>query len=403
MLIGLVGKPSAGKSTFLNAATMAGAKTGDYPFTTIKANPGKGFVRRPCVSREFDVEPDPNNSLVKSGIRFCPVDLLDVAGLVPGAHEGKGMGNQFLNDLSRADVLLHIVDISGSLNEKGEKVDPGSHDPLKDIAFLEREIVYWIKQIIEREDWARFIRTQKQQKTPMARALHERLTGIGITLQHVHQALQKASLLDRQVSDWDDKEKLAFATQLQALSKPIVIVANKIDKDKGKENFERISKMPEYQGRIFPTSALAEYYLRSYAEKGIIEYVPGNGEFAINESAKISSKETAILARMKEEILDVYGSTGVQDALEKAIFDVLDYIFVYPVYDANKLEDHDGRVLPDVFLVKRGTKLIDFVASKIHGDIAEAFIHGINVRTKRRLSEDYPLEADDVVKIVSAK
>ncbi|MHA1680940.1 MAG: redox-regulated ATPase YchF [Promethearchaeota archaeon] len=407
MLIGIVGKPSAGKSTFLNAATMANAKTGNYPFTTIEPNLGKGHVRRECVSMEFNVEPNPNNSLVDvyggKRIRFCPVDLLDVAGLVPGAHEGKGMGNKFLSDLSRADVLLHIIDISGSLNEMGEDVDPGSHNPVKDITFLEDEIAYWMKQIIERTDWAKFLRTVHTNKVPLVKALTERLAGIGITETHIKESLKTADLTNKNISDWSDDDLFTYARALQKTSKPIIIVANKIDKEEGRKNYESLKEKPEYRDKIFPCSALAEFYLRTYANKGVIEYSPGSPSFKIKAGANISEKEKNSLNRMKTEILEQYGSTGVQDALDKAIFDVLKYIYVYPVYDANKLTDHDGRILPDVFLVKKGTKLIDFVASKIHTDIAKAFIHGIDVKTKKRLSESYELKSNDVVKIVSAK
>ena len=105
MKVGLVGKPNAGKSTFFTAVTSASAQIGDYPFTTIDKNVGIAHVRKPCPSKELSVEPNPNNSLSINGIRYIPVEVIDVAGLVPGAHKGKGMGNKFLDDLRQADVL----------------------------------------------------------------------------------------------------------------------------------------------------------------------------------------------------------------------------------------------------------------------------------------------------------
>ncbi|MEX2683847.1 MAG: redox-regulated ATPase YchF [Candidatus Sigynarchaeota archaeon] len=402
MLIGIVGKPNAGKSTFLNAATMAGAKVADYPFTTVDPNLGKGHVQRPCVCRQLKVTDNPKNSICENGIRFAPVDLLDVAGLVPGAHEGKGMGNKFLNDLSRADVLLHVVDFSGATNDKGEIEKPGTYDPVNDIKFLEDEIAYWLKGIIERQDWVKFVRTAQVVKTPLVAALVERLSGIGVTDAHVQQALKKANLLDKKITDWNDDMLLSFARSLQKISKPIIIMANKLDKEEGRKNFKRISELPEYKGSVFPCSALAEYHLRVLAKNGTIEYTPGAPEIKILKPEKLSDKDKAALARIKSEIIDVYGSTGVQAGLDKAIFEVLDYIYVYPVADPNKFCDNDGRVLPDVFLVKRGSKLID-VAGKIHTDLAKTFVHGINARDKRRLGEEYEVQADDVVKIVSAK
>ena len=403
MLIGIVGKPSAGKSTFLNAACMTNAKVGSYPFTTIEANPGISYVKRKCICQELNVNDEPKNSTCEAGIRFAPVDLLDVAGLVPGAHEGKGMGNKFLNDLSRASILLHIVDFSGSLNEKGEDVKPGTRDPLDDMKFLEDEISQWIKKIITRTDWDRFVRTTHMNKIPIQSAITKRLTGIGVKEFQVSIALKQANLTTKSIRDWNDDELLSFSRSLQHISKPIIIVANKVDKKEAIENYERISKMPEYKGNIFPCSALAEFYLRTFANDGIIDYIPGAPDFKIKDPESISQKKKITLERMREEILSKFGSTGVQDALNKAIFDVLDYIYVYPVNDANKFTDHDGRVLPDVFLVKKGTKLIEFVAEKIHTDLAEHFIFGVNAKNKKRLGEDYELQPDDVIKIQAAK
>src|SRR3989338_6474207 len=110
MLLGLVGKPSAGKSTFFKAATLAEVAIASYPFTTIKANQGVGYVKIDCIDKEFKVQCNPNHGFCINGKRFVPVDLLDVARLVPGASEGKGLGNQFLDDLTKADALISILD-----------------------------------------------------------------------------------------------------------------------------------------------------------------------------------------------------------------------------------------------------------------------------------------------------
>lgn len=403
MLLGVVGKPSSGKSTFLNAACMTSAKTASYPFTTIEPNLGKSHVNRPCACKELGLQDNPKNSSCVDGIRFAPIDLLDVAGLVPGAHEGKGMGNKFLNDLSRADVLLHVVDFTGSLNEKGEEVPPGTRDPLDDIAFLEDEIAHWMKQIVERTDWDKFVRATQMTRAPVQAAMLDRLSGIGITEGHLHEAMKASGLLTAKIEDWNDEALLVFARELQRVSKPIIIIANKVDKEEGRKNYERIASMPEFKGKVFPCSALAEFYLRTFEKNGVIEYTPGSSSFTIKNPGKISDKEKGALERIQKEILDVFGSTGIQASLNKAIFDLLEYIYVYPVHDQSKFTDHDERVLPDVFLVKKGTKLIQFVASKIHTDLAKHFIHGINARNKKRLGEDYELQDGDIVKIVAAK
>nr|MDO8110268.1 redox-regulated ATPase YchF [Candidatus Sigynarchaeota archaeon] len=402
MLIGIVGKPNAGKSTFLNAATTANAKVADYPFTTIEPNLGKGFVKRPCMCRQLNVKDNPKNSVCDNGIRFAPIDLLDVAGLVPGAHEGKGMGNKFLNDLSRADALLHVVDFSGATNERGEMVKPGTTDPVFDIMFLEDEIAYWLRGLIERTDWERFARQTQTAKTPVLAAIVDRLSGVGVTEGMAREALKKANLLDKKINEWTPDQLLAFSRELQKNSKPIIIIANKVDRLEGRTNYKRISEMPEYKGKVFPCSALAEFALKNFAKNEIIDYISGAKDFKILKPDKLSEKEKATLARIKTDILDVFGSTGIQAALDKVIFDVMQYIYVYPVADQNKYADNDGRVLPDVFLVKKGSTLIE-VAGKIHTDLAKTFIHGINAKDKRRLGEDYMVQADDVVKIVSAK
>ena len=150
MLIGLVGKPSSGKSSFFSAATLVDVAIASYPFTTIEPNRGIGFVRIDCVDTEFNTQCNPRTGFCKNHVRYVPIELIDVAGLVPGAHEGKGLGNKFLDDLRQADVLIHVVDVSGSTNEKGEMVPVGSHDPAKDIGFLEEEINLWFLGVLQK-------------------------------------------------------------------------------------------------------------------------------------------------------------------------------------------------------------------------------------------------------------
>src|SRR3989339_897152 len=178
MIIGVVGKPSSGKSTFFNAATMLDVPMAAYPFTTIEANKGVGFVRVECVDKEFNVQCNPRTGFCRDHVRYVPVELVDVAGLVPGAHEGKGMGNQFLSDLSRADVLIHVIDASGSTNEKGESVAAGSYDPANDVRFLEEEIDLWFYGIIEK-NWPKFGKVPFESKAKLVSAMAQNLSGIG--------------------------------------------------------------------------------------------------------------------------------------------------------------------------------------------------------------------------------
>ena len=399
IIIGIVGKPSSGKSTFLNAACLTDAKVSELPFTTIDANKGVAYIKVDCICSELDVDDNPKNSICLNGARFIPINMLDVAGLVPDAHKGKGLGNKFLNDLSRADVLLHIVDMTGALDKSGNRVSMGENDPYEDILFLEDELNYWVKEILEREDWSKFTKITKDKKK-MVVELHKRLSGLKIDQQHILTALKSSSLEDKLPSQWTDDEMFLFSKNIREISKPILIIANKIDKDISIENLSKL--MNKYNGPVVPCSALAEYVLRKYHEDKIIEYVPGSADFQVIDINKLKSNELEILKKIKEEILEKFHGTGVQKSLNYAALNISELICVYPVSDINNYSDKDGNVLPDVFLVKKGTLLIDFVREKIHSDLAKHFIYGIDARTKKRLGENYELKNNDIIKIVSA-
>lgn len=372
----------------------------ELPFTTIKANKGIGYVRSECVCKQLNVNDNPKNSLCIDGIRFIPIKLLDVAGLVPDAHKGKGQGNQFLNDLGRADVLLHIVDISGSLDENGQMVGEGNHNPYEDIIFLEHEIDLWFKEILMREDWQRFTRTYKQDNNKFISALMERLSGLKISLNQIKLALHNSALENKPPNEWDQDEVLRFSQKLREISKPIVIIANKIDKPIGIKNFTALKK--QYEGKLFPCSALSEYVLRTYDEKNIISYISGSQEFQILKPEKLSEHELETLEKIKEKILKNFGGTGIQRIFQYIIFELMNQICVYPVSDVNKLTDNKGNVLPDVFLVQKGTTLKDFIKDKIHSDLARHFLFGIDAKTKKRLGEKYILAHNDIIKIMSS-
>ncbi|MFW9898150.1 MAG: YchF-related putative GTPase [Candidatus Thorarchaeota archaeon] len=400
VIFGIVGKPSSGKSTFLNASCLTHAKVSELPFTTIEANKGVAYIKTKCVCKELNVEDDPKNSICLDGNRFIPINLLDVAGLVPDAHKGKGLGNKFLNDLSRADVLLHIVDMTGALDKSGNRVAMGENDPYEDVLFLREEIDYWVKDILDREDWDKFTKISRDKKK-LIKDLYKRLSGLKINQQHVITALKDSNLEDKTPSEWTEDEKLMFSKTIRELSKPILIIANKIDKEISVKNLEAIKK--KYDGPIIPCSALAEYFLRKYHEDKIVNYIPGSTDFQIIDKEKLSSDELETLSKIKSQILEKFKGTGVQESLNYATFDISNLIAVYPVSDINNLSDKDDNVLPDVFLVKQGTLLREFVGEKIHTDLAKHFIHGIDARTKKRLGENYELQHNDIIKIVSAK
>ncbi|NVM54178.1 MAG: redox-regulated ATPase YchF [Candidatus Helarchaeota archaeon] len=397
MLIGLVGKPNAGKTSFLNAACMTTAKVGNYPFTTIEPNPGTAYVTVQCPCKDLEVNCEPKNSMCVNGTRLIPINLLDVAGLVPGAWEGKGLGNKFLDDLRRADALIHVVDAAGATDAEGQSVKPGTWDPVQDIEFLNHEIVMWLSEIVKR-DWSKFSRRIEAEKISLVDVMVDRLSGLGITKKHILSAVKKSNLNAEKPVGWSAEDIQHFTKILQVIAKPILIVANKMDLGPAKVN---ITKMKELLDEIVPTCALGEYWLRKYAEKNIIEYQPGNKEFQILDTGKFSEKDLKILDNLKNLLSD-FGSLGVQKALNVVVFEILDMIPVYPVYDVQSLSDKDGRVLPDVYLVSRGTTLRKF-AGKIHTDFEKYFINGIDARTKKRLGENYTVKEGDIIKINAAK
>jgi len=400
-LIGIVGKPSAGKSTFLNAACLTNAKVSELPFTTIEPNKGVAYIKTKCVCQELNVDDNPKNSYCVNGNRFIPVNVLDVAGLVPDAHKGKGLGNQFLNDLIRADALIHIVDISGSLDETGKRIKMGENDPYDDILFLEKEINLWFKQILEREDWDKFLKSHAREKKNFIEELYKRLSGIKVNRKQIIQALKTPGLEEISPSLWLDKNLLNFSKILREKSKPIIVVANKIDRKNGMENFTKLKN--KYTEKIIPCSALAEYYLKTYHQEKKIEYIPGSDSFRILNHEGFNQNELEGLKSIQEKIINRFNETGVQAVLNFTVFSILNQICVYPISDINKFSDNKGNILPDAFLVKKGTLLRDFVRDKIHTDLADHFIFGIDARTKRRLGENYELKHNDIIKIVTAK
>jgi ribosome-binding ATPase YchF (GTP1/OBG family) len=397
-LLGVVGKPNTGKSTFFSAATLAAAEIANYPFTTIKPNRGVGYVRTPCVHTEFGVKDNPKNSLCIDDTRLIPIELIDIAGIVPGAWEGKGLGNQFLDEIRRADALIHIIDASGGTDCEGKTCKPGEHDPLQDVTFLEKEITMWMATILKK-DWPRISRTAEQDKKGIAHHLEDRLTGLGIRKQLVNEAIRKAGLSVDKPATWTDDDFNRFVDTLRKISKPLLIVANKIDLPTAQNNIERLKAL---QYIVIPASAEAELALRRAAEKGLINYKPGDPDFKINNPEKLSTGQIAALEKIREKILKTNQSTGVQEAINTAYLKLLDMITVYPVEDIEHLSDHNGRVLPDTYIVPKGTTAHQF-AYVIHSELGDNFLYAIDARDKRRIGEDAILKDRDVISIVSAK
>src|ERR671932_153201 len=396
MLIGLIGKANVGKSTFFNAATELSAQAANYPFTTIRPNLGVSYARVKCVCREFGVQDNPVHSMCVDGNRFIPIKLIDVAGLVPGAHNGRGLGNKFLDDARQADVLIHVVDASASTDSEGKSVPLGTGDPLYDVKFVEDEFDLRLASIISK-DWNKLAREVESQTQKLENMLSKRLTGLAIEETHIVKALEETGLRSKKATLWKEGDLFNFCKKLRATAKPIVIVANKADLHTA-ENI--IIKLKSLGLDVIPCIAEAEILLRRATKKGFLHYLPGDNSFIIKSGVILNEPQKKALDAIYS-LIAKYGSTGVQEAINLACFKVLKLIVVYPVQDEFKLMDKKGNILPDAYLMTEGSTAKD-LATAIHADIGRGFLYAIDARSKQRVGAEYKLKNNDVIKIVSA-
>ena len=390
MQIGLLGKANVGKSTFFSAATETTVASGNFPFTTIEPNIGVAYVTTECACKHFEIEH--NNDFCKKGIRYIPVKIIDIAGLVPGAHEGKGLGNQFLDDARQAEILIHVVDIAGTTDIQGQPVSVGTHNPLEDVKFVQDEFDQWFIDILKRE-WDKITREIDQKRAKLTDGIAKRFSGLGVKDYQVQEVLQKLSLISKNPKEWSDSDIETFVKDLRKNTKPMIIAANKADLCKDLNIINEISEV------VVPCSAETELLLRKAAKAGIINYFPGQEGFTINEEKEILPPQKKALD-LVTSVFEKIPSTGIQKILNSAVFDSLNFIVVYPVEDETKLTNKDGIVLPDTKLLPKDSTAKD-LASLIHADIAKGFLHAIDCKTKQRISGDQKLKNGDVIKIVS--
>jgi len=396
MLIGIVGKANVGKSTFFKAATLAEVLIANYPFATIKPNHGMAYVKIDCIDKEFNTQCMPRTGFCINHLRFVPVELMDVAGLVPGASEGKGLGNQFLSDLGHADCFIQVVDASGGTTIEGKPAKPGSHDPIEDIVFLEKELDLWYLGILNKV-WKTFARTLGVTKEPGAfeKGVAKQFSGLKIDEDMVKRIVRTTGLNIEKASSWKDEELLRFARELRILSKPMVIAANKCDFPEAEDNIKRMKeKYPTYL--IIPCSGDSELALKQAAKAGLIDYIPGDKDFKPKKELSVQQKNA--LDTIKKNVLDKFAEgTGVQAVLNHAVFDLLKYLAIFPA-GVNKLADSKGNILPDCYLLREGSTALDFAFS-LHTDIGKNFVKAIDARTGRAVGKDYKLKNRDALEI----
>ncbi len=399
--IGLIGKTNAGKTTFFNAATLLAAEVNIYPFTTKEPNIGTANVVTLCVCKELGVKDNPKNSVCIDGWRYIPIELQDLPGLIKGASEGRGLGTAFLHVASTSDALIHVVDASGSIDEEGRIAEPGTGDPVRDFEEIEGELVNWYKRLIERnrDKIAKGIKGLKSGMDPVEE-ITEPLKGAKVKEEHVRLALKRTGLNPFDFDDWSDEEMWRFAGALREISKPSIILANKVDIPGAEKNYKRLRDT--YKDMIVvPASAEAELALRRAEQAGLIKYMPGSEIFKVLDERSLNEKQRWALSFIERFVMKEYLRTGVQFALNVTVFKLLRMNVVYPVYDPVKYADKHGNVLPDAYLMHDGATVKD-LAMEVHSELAKGLLYAIDARTGLRLPVDYKLKDRDIISIVSA-
>jgi len=397
--IGLIGKTNTGKTTFFNAATLASAEISNYPFTTKHPSTGNAQAITICVHKEFDVQDNPKNSRCMDGWRYVPIELIDLPGLIKGAWQGKGLGNQFLTVAAQSDALIHVVDVSGGIDVTGKVTEQGTGDPVADVGDIEEELAMWYLKLLEgnRDKISRSINAG----VDIIMAITDVLRGVGVRDEHVKMALKKNSMMEGKFDEFDSQKIKDFLRSLRYISKPTLILANKIDLPSAADNFKRLRD--KYKDvLVIPSSADAELTLRRAESRGLIRYNPGDERFEIVHQEQLNDKQKWALNFIRQDILGEYLRTGVQFAINVAVFKLLSMNTVYPVADIKKLSDKHGNILPDVYLMESGSSIED-LAKTIHTELAKGILYAIDARDGLHLPRNYILKDRDILSIISAK
>ncbi|KAJ2371942.1 hypothetical protein IW150_004361 [Coemansia sp. RSA 2607] len=401
-VIACVGKPSAGKSSFLNAVTDASAKVGNYPFTTIEPNQGVAYYAMPCPCKTYNLSAQckPRHGTCKNGTRHVPVRLLDVAGLVPGASEGLGLGNQFLDDLRQADALIHVVDASGTTDAQGKETR--GYDPLDDVQWLRSEIEQWVLGNVERK-WGGTVRRHVATRAAPLDTLHAQLAGYGTRRDVVQRALDEvAGEVGLSLESWDVQARRRFISAFLDHRFPTIVALNKIDMPDADKNIAAIMRRYRQpsgthtlrdgisEHNIVLSSALAECFLRKMAAQKYILYEPGSDDFQTHDEVEdlrpVDEKVRRRLENIRDLVLFRYGSTGVQDVVGRAV-EALRYVPVFPVKSLVNFGASSGGAFRDCVLVRPGTTVREFARS-LHSQAIDQGYAGAETVGGIQLAED---------------
>ena len=397
--VGIVGKTNTGKTTFFNAATSSTAEVSTYPFTTKKPNIATGQVQTLCVCRELGLTDKPKNSACVDGWRFVPIEIIDLPGLIKGAWVGRGLGTQFLNVVAQADALIHVVDASGSIDPEGKITRPGMGNPVLDVYDIEEELILWFKVAVDR-GLQRLRRKTLRKAGPYDAPFAKELAGIGVKQKHVTLALSESMLEEKPPKDWKDEDARTFAEKIRTISKPTIIIANKMDLAHSERNFEKLRE--EFKSQlVIPACSEAELALRRAQEKSFIQYIPGEETFKVLDESRLTKDQAWALAYVQQKVMTKLMRTGVQFALNACVFKLLGMNAVYPVEDAKNFADKKGNVLPDTFLIPTGHTAKD-LAKEIHSELAAKMLYALDARNGLQLPNDYLLRDRDIISIVAA-
>ena len=346
-----------------------------------------GYLQIDCACARYDLSDkcSPNHGSCQDGRRSVPIELLDVAGLVPGAHEGKGLGNKFLDDLRHADALVHVVDVSGTTDAEGKATR--GYDPAQDIVWLRSEIVQWIQGNLM-EKWGSIKRRHVAVKATAVETLQAQFSGYGSTASVVARTLDRLDLKEP-LEQWSDETISKVVNAFTDEKFPTVFALNKIDHADADKNVSKIAKMQD-PNSIVLCSAISEVFLRRLVKQGFIKYIEG-GEFVDTREDLIAAgdpnggglkemdeKLKNRLENLRDMVLYRFGSTGVVQVLSKAA-ELLGLVPVFPVRNITTFSSGTGRVnavFRDCVLVKKNTT-VGQVARKFMGDAPLAFVEGI--------------------------